>query len=82
MHKKTPVLITAGIIALLGVGSIIAYHGSEGAIRERYPDIHPDDVKAAHRKMFRAALKGEFANVDTDDDAVMEKIFLSYVNNG
>lgn len=77
---KIKIAIAATVTAY-AAWQVIKFYGSEGALMERFPDIHPDDVKAAHRKMFRAALKGDFANVDMDDEELMDHIFLSYVNN-
>lgn len=69
------------ITALITAGYAISFIGSEGALMERFPDIDPDDVKAAHRKMYRAALKGQYNDLDMDDDAVMDSVFLAVVNN-
>ena len=71
----------AAIVTATAAFYTVAFYGSEGALIEKYPDIDPVDIKAAHRKMYRAALKGEFQNVNMDDDDVMHHIFMSYVNN-
>lgn len=80
--SKTKILAIAGIVTTVFVGwQYFIILSSEVALFERFPDIAQSDVIAASRKMYFDALRGKFANVDTNDDAVMDSIFLSYVNN-
>lgn len=78
--NKTKIAIAA-LAASVSVLGVISYFGSEHAIMQKFPDIAKSDVRTAHRKMVLAALKGDFKNVDMNDDNVMSNIFLSFVNN-
>jgi hypothetical protein len=81
MTKTNKILTAVAIVATAAVsfGSALVYYGSENAILERYPHLDPEIARAAHRKMFAASLRGEFADLDLNDDAVCEAIFLGYV---
>lgn len=77
---KTQILAFAGIaVTVLAVQQYVTILCSEVALFERFPDIDPAVVVKVSRKMYFAALRGEYANVDTSDDAVMDAIFLSHV---
>jgi len=73
-------------IATIAGGMFVAWQyfiilSSEVALFERFPDIDTKDIIKASRKMYFAALRGKFADVDTNDEKLMDHIFLSYVNN-
>ncbi len=81
MKKKIAIAIALALAGFVGATTVYII-GCEATLMERFPDIHPDDVKAASRKMLIMALKGEFEHIDTEDEELMDTIFLSIVNNG
>lgn len=79
--KKT-LIIAAASTTVLGLGAfayLISFIGSTIAIQERHPHLSYDTVREAHWSLVKAALKGELKNFDTDDDAIMDALFLAEV---
>lgn len=79
MSKTKITAIATAVVGIVGVAYTISFLGSEAALVERFPDIDSELVVKAHRKMYFAALRGEFSNTSTDD-ATMDEIFLATVN--
>lgn len=79
--KKFLIIATA-TSAVLGLGSfayLVSFIGSTIAINERHPHLDYETVRAAHWSMVKRALKGEIEDVDTEDDEVMDRLFLEEV---
>lgn len=81
MSKTKIASIVAATAAAFVAWQYFLILSSEVALFERHPDIDTKDIIAASRKMYFDALRGHFASIDTDDDALMDHIFLAYVNN-
>lgn len=69
--KKTLIL---AVVATLGVGyCFIQIAGSEGALKERFPDVDPDTVVKLHREIIKEVLLGKHTSAESDED--YDKIF-------
>lgn len=82
MNKTKIFAIAATAVGVVSVAAyVFSIYGSEVALMERFPDIDPQVVIKAHRKMIRATFAGAYENVDTSTDEAMDAIFLSIVND-
>lgn len=77
--KKIALTITA-VTGLFVGWQYVSFVGSTEALKERFPDIDPDVVYEVHKIMWKKAITGQLADVDTNDDAVMDKLFLLEVD--
>lgn len=79
---KKFLVITAIATSVLGLGTfaaLVSFAGSTIAIQERHPHLDYDVVRDAHWNLIKAGLRGELKDVDTDDDVVMDALFLKEV---
>lgn len=79
MTKTKIAAISTAAVALFVGWQYFIILSSEVALFERFPDIDKNDVIKASRKMYFDALRGKFADIDTNDDALMDHVFLNYV---
>lgn len=78
IKKKILIAITAAVITRFA--ALVYWEGHINAIVERFPDIDPTIVRKLHREMFVEALRGKYKDMDTDDPAIMDEIFLDKVH--
>lgn len=79
MTKTKIAAISTAAVALFAGWQYFTILSSEVALFERFPDIDPKVVVKASRKMYFDALRGKFANIDTNDEELMDHVFLNYV---
>jgi tRNA A37 N6-isopentenylltransferase MiaA len=79
MLKKTLITLTLVLLGGTSLYLTVVMYGSEAALYERHPSIDRKVVKKAHRRLVRAAMRGELKDVDTNDDEAMDRIFLGIV---
>ena len=80
MNKNTKIAIAASCAGtLFAAWQYFDLLCSEVALMERFPDIDSKIVIKASRKMMFASLTGEYDDVDTTDESVMDEIFLNTV---
>lgn len=80
---NTKIKIAAAITAISGIAvfaGLVSFAGSTIALQERFPHLDYDVVLAAHKVMIWKTLKGEFENYDTNDEAVLDQLFLLEVD--
>jgi hypothetical protein len=77
MNKKLAII--AALVALAGAGMYTHIVFCEVALMQMHPEIDEAVVIKAHRKMVLRAFAGRYNDINLDDDAVADAIFLAIV---
>jgi predicted HAD superfamily hydrolase len=79
MFKK--IALVASIATVIAAGwSYFSVISSEIGLMDLHPEIDQHDIIKAHRIMLVRTLTGQYNHLDTNDDEVLDRIFMEVVS--
>lgn len=78
----TTLKVLASIIGIAGLIRLywsVSFEGSQAALEERFPHIDPSIVREVHKEIIRETFRGNLKNVDIDNEAAMDALFMRKV---